>query len=228
MSALRVYVERGRKRYFAGAVDWPGLDRGGREEDAALDALAAAAPRYRQALGRAVAGLEVPPDRDALRIAERVDGNASTDFGIPAIGPASDGEPVDGVARRRLTRILRGAWQAFDAAAEGAAGHELRKGPRGGGRDVEAIVRHVLGGEQSYLNQIAGRHASEVGESPAAEMERIRAAVLEAWNALADGKPRPVGPRRRSPLWTPRYFVRRSAWHALDHAWEIEDRLIRS
>jgi hypothetical protein len=30
---------------------------------------------------------------------------------------------------------------------------------------------------------------------------------------------------RSGKLWTPRYFVRRTAWHALDHAWEIEDRL---
>jgi hypothetical protein len=25
--------------------------------------------------------------------------------------------------------------------------------------------------------------------------------------------------------WTPRYFVRRMAWHELDHAWEIEARV---
>jgi hypothetical protein len=24
--------------------------------------------------------------------------------------------------------------------------------------------------------------------------------------------------------WSPRYYVRRAAWYALDHAWEIEDR----
>jgi hypothetical protein len=25
--------------------------------------------------------------------------------------------------------------------------------------------------------------------------------------------------------WPARYYVRRAAWHVLDHAWEIEDRL---
>jgi hypothetical protein len=30
--------------------------------------------------------------------------------------------------------------------------------------------------------------------------------------------------RRYAFDWTPRFAVRRSAWHALDHAWELEDR----
>ncbi len=31
---------------------------------------------------------------------------------------------------------------------------------------------------------------------------------------------------RGGTLWTPRYFVRRVAWHTLDHAWELEDRIV--
>jgi hypothetical protein len=27
-------------------------------------------------------------------------------------------------------------------------------------------------------------------------------------------------------LWTPRYVVRRVAWHTVDHLWEIEDRFV--
>ncbi len=27
-------------------------------------------------------------------------------------------------------------------------------------------------------------------------------------------------------LWTARSFVRRVAWHTLDHTWEIEDRIL--
>jgi hypothetical protein len=37
------------------------------------------------------------------------------------------------------------------------------------------------------------------------------------------GKP-VADPRQTKRPWSPRFFVRRSAWHALDHAWEIEDR----
>jgi len=33
------------------------------------------------------------------------------------------------------------------------------------------------------------------------------------------------GPRGGA-LWTPRYFVRRVAWHTVDHLWEIEDRIV--
>ncbi|HVL53102.1 MAG TPA: hypothetical protein VM344_02465 [Vitreimonas sp.] len=46
---------------------------------------------------------------------------------------------------------------------------------------------------------------------------------LEALSGRARDVPVDTG-RRTGPSWAPRYFVRWSAWHALDHAWEIEDR----
>jgi hypothetical protein len=42
-------------------------------------------------------------------------------------------------------------------------------------------------------------------------------------SAVACGEPVRTGPRG-GVRWTARYYVRRSAWHVLDHAWEIEDR----
>lgn len=42
-----VYVETGSKRVYAGAVDWPGSDRGGRDEASALRSLVDAGPSAR-------------------------------------------------------------------------------------------------------------------------------------------------------------------------------------
>ena len=221
---LVVYLESGAKRTFAGAVEWPGLDRGGRDADAARDALVGASARYKRALGTAARGLVVPAGVDDLEVAERHRGDAGTDFGIPSQGPAADGDPVDAAALRRLTAILRAAWAAFDEAATAAIGVELRKGPRGGGRELERIVEHVREAEDAYLRQIGGKVQRDGSDRPDDGMERIRAAALDALAARARGEPIEAGPRRKAPFWSPRYFVRRSAWHALDHAWEIEDR----
>jgi hypothetical protein len=91
------------------------------------------------------------------------------------------------------------------------------KGPRGGGRSVDAIVDHVVGAEGGYLARI-GRRFDPTGLGIAAVAVASRAEV-EA--GIRDGiPPSPRGGKR----WTVRYFVRRSAWHILDHAWEIEDR----
>lgn len=54
------------------------------------------------------------------------------------------------------------------------------------------------------------------------QMSELRSQFLDALAAWAQGEP--PAPRRPRKLWNPRYAVRRSAWHALDHAWEIEDR----
>jgi hypothetical protein len=56
-------------------------------------------------------------------------------------------------------------------------------------------------------------------------MTRSRQAILRALTAAAGGGMPERGPRG-GVRWTPRYSVRRVAWHALDHAWEIEDRIL--
>lgn len=210
------------KRVVAGALDWPGLDRGGRDEAAALEALLSAGPRYKEALGPAARGLRPPKGVDGFEVVERHKGDSGTEFGIPSSRTAADAKPVSPAAVKRLTAIFRAAWTAFDAAAAAAEGAELRKGPRGGGRALPKIVEHVLGGEGSYVYQIGGKAITGRGD----EMARIRAAAVEALRTRARNEPFEMG-RRTAPLWTPRSFVRRSAWHALDHAWEIEDRAER-
>jgi hypothetical protein len=217
-----VYVEVGKKRVFAGAVEWPGWCRSGRDEEAALDALVAYAKRYRSAVGRAATGFVVPKAAGDLQVIERLRGDASTDFGVPGKAPKSDRRPVDDTELRRLTRLLRATWRAFDGAAEQARGATLRKGPRGGGRELPTIVKHVLDADGAYLGRLGGKHRATEADV-ALEMSTVRDALIAAITARAHGDPLPEG-RRSKTTWSPRYGIRRSAWHALDHAWEIEDR----
>jgi DinB superfamily len=221
-AVVEVYVESGAKRAFAGAVAWPGWCRSGRDESGACEALIDYAPRYRAVL--AAAGVDFIPGGVPIDLAtvERLDGGSTTDFGAPGSAPAVDDRPVDAADLARLTALLRACWAAFDSAAAAASGSELSKGPRGGGRSLEAIAAHVVDAEAGYLARIGGA-APAVVAGDAASLAAQRAAVVRALEASARGEVPREGPRggRR---WPARYFVRRAAWHALDHAWEIEDR----
>ena len=220
--ALAVYVEAGAKRTFAGAIEWPGWSRGGRGEEEALAALLAYAPRYARVVE--AAGLR-PPAADDLEVVERLAGGAGTDFGVPSVATAADERPLDATELDRQSRLLTVAWRAFDIAWHDAdeAGVELAKGPRGGGRDLPKIQGHVLEAEEAYLAALGSRPPRLPGATVADRTAAVRVAALATLAARARGEPIP-DPRETKRPWAPRYFVRRSAWHALDHAWEIEDR----
>ncbi len=220
---IDVYLETGAKRTFAGALDWPGWSRSGRDEASALEALAAYAPRYARALRGTRLGFRAPADARAFVVAERLPGDTNTDFGVPGRAPAADALPVDAAELRRLQTLLRAAWRALDASAEAAVGAALRKGPRGGGRDLDEIVRHVLDAEIAYLGRLGAPLKRDEAEPLGAAARREREMALETLAAAARGELPAQGPRGGAH-WSPRYFVRRAAWHVLDHAWEIEDR----
>ena len=131
---------------------------------------------------------------------------------------------MDRAEHERCRKILTACWRAFDGAALHAAGVELRKGPRGGGRDLQKIKHHVLEADQQYLRRLAWKHKIEEHNDLQAELERMRAAVLDALASAERGALPQSGPRG-GKIWTPRYFVRRTAWHVLDHTWEIEERM---
>lgn len=222
--SIDVYLEVAAKRTFAGALDWPGWIRSGLDEETALEALAASVGRYKAAVGSAARGLRAPADASAFKVTERVKGDSTTDFGAPHKWPSSDERKLDAAEGKRWRRLLEASWAAFDAAAEAAVGTRLRKGPRGGGRDLGKIVAHVRDAEAAYLGKLGGRWGkAEAAAHRGEEMAAIREAALKVWTARVRGEPAPRVPRSGS-LWNPRYFVRRSAWHALDHVWEIEDR----
>jgi len=222
---IDVYLEIGKKRTFAGAMDWPGWCRSGRDEAAALQALVDYGPRYAQILGAAPLGFEAPADVSAFMVVERLEGNATTDFGAPDVAPSADARPLDEADVERFQTLFKLYWQAFDAVVEAASGKELRKGPRGGGRELEGIVRHVLDVDQAYLRRLARKVEKGKTDDLSLELDQTRQAVLEALKAAARGEIPEQGPRG-GQLWQPRYFARRLAWHELDHLWEIEDRVI--
>ena len=217
---VETYLEVGAKRVFAGALDWPGWCRSSRREEDALEVLLAYGPRYAAVLKGSGVRFAPPAKASTFKVVERLKGDATTDFGAPSIAPKADARAVD---RRWLTRqvkILEASWNAFDRAAGKVTG-PLAKGPRGGGREVDAIVAHVVGAEASYARMIGAetKGVDEAGADAAAEERAIVRGALE--RAVTDGIP--AGPRG-GKRWSARYFVRRAVWHVLDHAWEIEDR----
>src|SRR6266496_6482952 len=212
--ATAVYLEIGSKRVFACALDWPGWCRSGRTEELALQTLAAYAPRY--AVVARQAGVPVPATAgDVPHVVERLPGSATTDFGAIAALATSDAEPLGGAGAERLTALVTASWAVFDRVVA-AAPAELRKGPRGGGRDRDKIVDHVLGAEAAYARKLGIKHPQPARDDRAA-ITALREDILAVLRAPSDGAP-PV-PKG----WPPRYAARRIAWHALDHAWEIED-----
>jgi hypothetical protein len=221
---INVYLEIGKKRTFAGAIDWPGWCRSGRDERSALRALLDYGPRYGIVLRGTRLGFLPPVDVSAFDVAERLVGNATTDFGAPSLAPSSDTRPINDEELPRLQALLKACWRAFDAATNLAEGKELRKGPRGGGRDLDSIIKHVLGADTAYLGRVAWRIKVGDDNDARGQLPVIRQAILDALTQSAHGDLPPRGPRGGT-LWTPRYFVRRVTWHVLDHAWEIEDRI---
>lgn len=199
MSRIRVGLEVGRTWVFASALDWPGWCRRGKGEQAALDTLEAYAGRYAR-----VAGAGFAPD--AFEVVGSVQGNATTDFGAPDIRSDWDDEPLEPEEAARQTELLRRTWAALDRAARKAP-EVLPKGPRGGGRDRQGIVAHACEAERSWARRIGARVA------PRTPWPAQRQAIVDA---LLRGEEPTAWPRR--------YFLRRSAWHVLDHAWELEDK----
>lgn len=220
---MEVYLESGQKRTFASALAWPGWCRSGRDEQAALQALLEYGPRYARVLHGTRLGFQAPTEMTAFKVIERLTGGATTDFGSPEAAPAYDTKPVEATELRRFQTLLKACWQAFDAAARTATGKELRKGPRGGGRELPKIIQHVVEADGGYLSRLGWKlEPSQAGSS--SDVREVREAILEALASVVEHDGPERGPRG-GIRWKPRYFVRRVAWHVLDHAWEIEDRV---
>jgi hypothetical protein len=210
---LEVVVEAGAKKAFASAVEWPGWSRSGKTPDAAIASLLAYAPRFAPVAG--TAGFDLATTFD-VEVVERLEGGSGTDFGVPSRIHSADEQPLTAGEASRTAAIVDAAWKTFDRVAAGAPA-ELRKGPRGGGRDRDKMVDHVIGADAAYAREI-GIKSKELGREDRPEYESLREQILDVLRQPSDGSP--LAGRR----WTPRYAARRIAWHALDHAWEMEDR----
>lgn len=214
MATIQVYTEASDRRAFACALDWPGWARAAKTEELAIEALAGYARRYEPVA--AAAGIRWPAALE-FEVTERLVGRGSTDFGVLDKPPKADFHKITALSAGRQAALLRASWALLDDIAAHAPA-ALRKGPRGGGRDRDKVVEHVIAAEAGYARQIGIRKEPKTSDlSPDAVRSR-RDRVIAVLSAASGG----------SPLvekgWPMRYAVRRFAWHALDHAWEIEDK----
>ena len=146
---LRVTLETGPKgkQVVAVAPDWPGLERGAKTEEAAIARIQAYLPRY--APVAKLAGMDAEFAAIASRpatvdVVERYPGTGSTDFwGISFAFSDIDRQAMSSEALERDLTLLQACWAFFDA-MRARVSAEMQKGPRGGGRDRDHIVRHTL------------------------------------------------------------------------------------
>lgn len=223
-NAIEVCLEVGKKWTFAVALDWPGWSRAGKDEVSALQALIDYGPRYQRALGQVAGRLKLPRDASQLKVLQRLRGDTTTDFGTPGMVPRSDRLPMGEEEVKRQQAILIACWRTFDKVAKTAKGQALRTGPRGGGRDLNRIINHVFEAEHAYLVRLGWKAGWTEGPDEAWLPERED--ILAGIAASAHGDLSTRGPRG-GLRWPARYYVRRAAWHILDHAWEIEDRVVK-
>jgi hypothetical protein len=219
MSApIRVMVEQGKKKAVASAFDWPGWDRGARSEDEALAVLASYRPRYAKVA--ALAGLGADFDAAGkIKVVERVPGTGMTDFYTLSFRSARpEHKPMTEVECERKLALLRASWAYFDDVASRVSA-ELRKGPRGGGRDRDRIIRHANGAEiEEFAKKVGVNSSPDAWQK--ADKRKLRAHREAFVAAIRDYNAR--GPMART--WTVQFVIRHSAYHMLDHAWEMEDR----
>ncbi len=181
-----------------------------------MEALLAYVPRYARVAKRAKVAFSPPATVRGIEIVERQKGSGGTEFGVPGSTARAESDPLATRELNRLVALLEASWAAFDAAARNAEGVSLTLGPRGGGRQAPKMVEHVREAESAYVHQLGTKASGQA-------MAELRRSFVEALRLLAAGEELPTPNKVKRP-WTPRYAIRRSAWHALDHAWEIEDR----
>ena len=216
---VRTVIERGPngKRAVAFSLDWPGWSRGAKTPEVALETLESYRDRYRPIAD--LAGML--PEFDAagpLEIVEDRVGPGSTDFyGISFAASSTEHGPMSEAEFDRAITLLRAAWAYFDGVAARVS-PEMRKGPRGGGRDRDRIISHVIRWESESLATGVGLKIPEEGAMTPDGLREYRQAYVGAMRAYNAGE----GKRMRSS--TLPYLIRHSAFHNLDHAWEMEDK----
>lgn len=216
--AIRAVIERGPKdrKSAAYALDWPGWSRGGKTVDLAFETLAAYRDRYRKVVE--VAGMESGFDAAGdLEIVEDHVGPGSTDFwGISFTASSFEQGPMPTEELERKLALLEACWAYFDS-VYARVSPEMRKGPRGGGRDRDQIFNHTLGTERDFAKQIGVITAQGVQLTPEGRRQHRDNYVAAFREYNAEGK----GAGRKSTL---SFLLRHTAFHLLDHAWEMEDK----
>ncbi len=215
---IRIAVEFGPKgrKFAVWALDWPGLERGGKTEEVAVEHLDAYLPRYAAVAKNA--GLESGFDISAdLDIVERYDGSGSTDFwGISFAFSAYDAAPVTKDDLERELSLLAGCWAYFDDVRRRVSA-ELKKGPRGGGRDRDHIVRHVVFEEMHWGRKLG---LPKLPKEPVFSEDGLAEHRVDYLDAIRQFH----AEEKMARTWPLRYLIRHSGYHTMDHAWEMEDK----
>ncbi len=215
---VRTILERGPKgkKVVVFAVDWPGWNRGAKTPEAALDTLQSYRTRYRPIA--VAAGLAKEFDlAGPLDIIEDRVGTGMTDFyGISFSTSGFEHEPMDKEDLDRKIRLLEACWAYFDDVASRVSA-EMQKGPRGGGRDRDRIIRHTIRTESEDFAKKVGLRIPEEGALTPDGLRTHRESYVAAMRDYNN-----EGKTMRN--WTLPFLIRHSAYHVLDHAWEMEDK----
>jgi len=200
------------------ATDWPGLERGAKTEVEAIERLLSYIPRYSPVAKLADMQAEFDTVKD-IDVVEQYPGTGSTDFwGISFAFSSIDKQDMSTDELDRELTLMQACWVFFDDVRKRVSA-EMKKGPRGGGRDRDRIVRHTFGAERDW--------AEKVGVlTPDGTMltdEGLKAHRDAYCDAIRDYHSQGKLPGKRAK-WPLRYLIRHTAFHTMDHAWEMEDK----
>ena len=216
-SELRAVLEIGPngKKVVAVAPDWPGLSRGAKTGEAALERLVSYLPRYAPVAKLAGMSDAFPPAAK-VKVVEEYPGVGSTDFwGISFAFSSIDHQPLSREELERELTLMRACWAFFDEVRSRVSA-EMQKGPKGGGRDRDQIVRHTIWAEYDMAKKVGIPKPETVvvdDEGLSAYRDAYCAAIREYH---AQGK--------MARKWPLRYLIRHTAFHTIDHTWEMEDK----
>jgi len=214
---MRVTLEIGPKgkKVVAVAPDWPGLERGAKTGEEAIERLRSYIPRYSQVAKLA----EMDAKFDTIKnfdVVEQYPGTGSTDFwGISFAFSSIDKQGMSGDELERELTLMQACWAFFDDVRSHVSA-EMQRGPRGGGRDRAQIVRHTFANEQDWLKKL-GVITPDEAMLTNEGMNAHREAYCNAIRAFHSQS-------KMARNWPLRYLIRHTAYHTLDHAWEMEDR----
>jgi hypothetical protein len=214
---IRVTLEigpRGRK-VVAVAPDWPGLERGAATGEAAIERLLSYVPRY--ATVAKLAGMEAAfATNPTVDVVEHYPGTGSTDFwGISFAFSGIDQQAMSGEVLERELALMRACWAFFDNVRSRVSA-EMQRGPRGGGRDRDHIVRHTFAAELDWAKKLGVLTPLDMMLTDEG-LNAHRGAFCSAIRGLHSQS-------KMARTWPLRYLIRHTAFHTLDHAWEMEDK----
>ena len=217
---IRTVIEHGPKdkKSVAFALDWPGWNRGATSVEVALETLESYRERYRPIADLAGMAREFGA-AGPLKIVEDKVGTGSTDFwGISFSPSATEQGPMSEAELEHGITLLQACWTFFDGVAARVS-PEMRKGPRGGGRDRDQIIRHTIRTESEDFAKKVGLRIPEGAALTPDGLRQHREAYVAAMRAYNAGEV-----KRPMRSWTLAFLIRHSAFHTLDHAWEMEDK----